>query len=112
MKTNYDPAGRLGGPQTIENQILSFDPQRMISIRVVKAPDGFPFPSAILNMWTVVYFEEAAPSQTRVREVSLGFGTDDESQRMRAFFDQGNATTLNQLKRHFDTTDTKAADKR
>jgi hypothetical protein len=30
MRTNYNPQGRLGDPQTIENVILSFEPRRML----------------------------------------------------------------------------------
>jgi uncharacterized protein YndB with AHSA1/START domain len=101
MRANYNPQGQLGDPQTIENTILSFDPGRMLSIRVSKAPDNFPFRSAIRQMWTVVYFEAAGADRTTVRDVSLGFGTDEESQQMRAFFNQGNAATLKQLQRHF-----------
>ena len=101
MRTNYNPQGRLGDPQTIENVILSFEPRRMLSVRVAKPPENFPFPNAIRQMWTVVYFEAAGPDRTTVREVSLGFGADEESQRMRAFFNQGNATTLAQLQKHF-----------
>ena len=73
----------------------------MISIKVAKAPANFPFPNAIREMWTVLYFSVAGPSRTTVREVTLGFESDPESQRMRAFFNQGNATTLSQLQRHF-----------
>jgi uncharacterized protein YndB with AHSA1/START domain len=101
MRTNYNQQGQLGDPQTIENTILSFEPGRMLSIRVSKAPATFPFPNAVRQMWSVVYFEAAGPERTTVREVSLGFSTDEESQRMRAFFNQGNATTLSQLQRHF-----------
>jgi uncharacterized protein YndB with AHSA1/START domain len=101
MRTNYNPQGQLGDPQTIENTILSFEPGRMLSIRVSRAPDSFPFPNAVRDMWSVVYFAEAGPSRTTVREVSLGFSADEESQRMRAFFNQGNATTLHQLQKHF-----------
>jgi uncharacterized protein YndB with AHSA1/START domain len=101
MRTNYSPQGQLGDPQTIENAILSFEPQRMISIKVAKAPANFPFPNAIREMWTVMYFSSAGASRTTVREVSLGFGNDPESQRMRAFFNQGNATTLSLLQKHF-----------
>jgi hypothetical protein len=36
-----------------------------------------------------------------VREVSLGVSPDNESQQMRAFFSQGNATTLRQLQHCF-----------
>jgi uncharacterized protein YndB with AHSA1/START domain len=101
MRSNYNASGKLGDPETIENTILSFEPHRMISIRVSRAPENFPFPNAVYQMWTVVYFDAIRPNQTGIREVSLGFTTDPESQRMRAFFQKGNATTLSQLQRHF-----------
>jgi uncharacterized protein YndB with AHSA1/START domain len=101
MRANYNAQGTLGDPQTIENTVLSFEPKRMLSIKVAKAPAGFPFPNAIQRMWSIVYVEAVAPGRTRVREVSLGFDAGEESQKMRAFFNQGNATTLKQLQRHF-----------
>jgi uncharacterized protein YndB with AHSA1/START domain len=101
MRANYNAQGTLGDPQTIENTVLSFEPKRMLSIKVAKPPAGFPFPNAIQRMWSIVYVEAVAPGRTRVREVSLGFDADEESQKMRAFFNQGNATTLKQLQRHF-----------
>ena len=101
MRTNYNAQGQLGDPQTIENAILSFEPQRMISIKVAKPPANFPFPNAVRGMWTVMYFSAVGPNRTNVREVTLGLGSEPESQRMRAFFDQGNATTLSQLQRRF-----------
>jgi uncharacterized protein YndB with AHSA1/START domain len=101
MRTNYDPKGTLGDPKTIENTILSYEPERMLSLKVSKPPAGFPFPNAIKTMWTVVYFEPISPLKTRLREVSLGFGEDEESRKMRAFFDRGNAFTLAQLQKHF-----------
>lgn len=104
MRTNYHPDGRLGDPQTIINMVLSFDPQRMISIKVVKTPESFPFPDAITQMWSVIYFSPAGTGKTFVREVSLGFRSDEESQRMREFFDKGNETTLRQLQQHFAGT--------
>jgi uncharacterized protein YndB with AHSA1/START domain len=101
MRTHYDPKGSLGDPKTIENTILSYEPERMLSLKVSRTPAGFPFPNAIKTMWTVVYFEPISPLKTRLREVSLGFGDDDESRKMREFFDRGNAATLAQLQKHF-----------
>jgi uncharacterized protein YndB with AHSA1/START domain len=100
MRTHYDPAGKLGDEKTIENEILSFDPGRMLSIKVKKTPAGFPFPKAIKSMWTVLYFEDAGEGKTRVTCRSFGFGADEESQKMRSFFEGGNAHTLAQLKKH------------
>lgn len=101
MRTNYDPKGRIGDSKTIENMIISYDPERMLSMRVTKPPEGFPFPNAVMNMWTVIYFEAVGPQSTRVRFVGLGFGADEESVKMRAFFDRGNAYTLKQLQERF-----------
>jgi len=97
MRTNYNPAGSLDDPSTIENTVLAYDPFRMISIRVSKAPEGFPFPNAIYEMWTVMYFEALSADQTQIRVVANGFSSEDESQSMRAFFDQGNAQTIQQM---------------
>lgn len=101
MRTHYDPKGTIGDAKTIENTIICYDPERMLSIKVSKAPDGFPFPNAVKNMWTVIYFEEKDPKSTRVRVVGLGFGDDEESKEMRAFFDRGNAFTLKKLQERF-----------
>jgi uncharacterized protein YndB with AHSA1/START domain len=101
MRTHYRKEGVLGDAGTIENRILSFDPERMISIQVARAPNGFPFPKAIESMWTVVYFEPAGTERTRVTIRGLGWTADSESQRMRRFFDAGNRQTLDALIAHF-----------
>ena len=101
MKTQYDPKGTTDDDKAIENTILSYEPLRMLSFKVTKVPRGFPFPSAITNMWTVVYFEAKGEKATRVRGVSLGFGNDDESKKMREFFKRGNAVSLEKLQKRF-----------
>lgn len=101
MRTNYDPKGSLGDPGTIENKVLSFEPEKMLSIRVAKAPEKFPFKNKTGEMWTVLYFQPTRDGKTSLRIVGLGFGNDAESQRMKDFFKQGNAFTLGQLQKRF-----------
>ena len=102
MRSNYDPKGSLGDPGTIENKILSYEPERMLSIKVAKAPEKFPFKAKISDMWTVLYFQPTVDGKTLLRIVGMGFGTDGESQRMKEFFVQGNAFTLTQLQKQFE----------
>lgn len=102
MRTHYGVEGTLGDPGTIVNRVLAYDPERMLSLQVVKAPESFPFRARIGEMWTVLYFLPTVDSRTTVRVVGLGFGTDDESRRMKTFFEQGNAYTLDQLRTHFE----------
>jgi hypothetical protein len=101
MRSVYDAKAELGGPQTIENTILSFEPERMLSIKNTKAPEGFPHAEAIKNMWSIVYFDEAGPNRTRVRIVGLGFTGDEAALKLRKHFDAGNAYTLRKLQEHF-----------
>ena len=42
MRTHYDPNGRIGDPNTIENTILCFEPKRMLAIQVANPPEKFP----------------------------------------------------------------------
>jgi uncharacterized protein YndB with AHSA1/START domain len=101
MRTHYDPNGVLGDPKTIVNQILSFEPERMLSIKVYKPPDDFPLPESVKDMWTVIYFQPLEPGMTNVRIIGLGFGDDPDSQKPREFFRKGNASTLEQLQKKF-----------
>ncbi len=101
MRSNYDSKGSLGDPGTIENKVLAYEPERMLSIKVAKAPEKFPFKTRISDMWTVLYFQPTVDGKTLLRIVGMGFGTDEESQRMKEFFIQGNAFTLTQLQKHF-----------
>src|SRR5205823_10169133 len=83
MRTQYNPKGTLEEGRGIENTILSYEPMRMLSFKVTRAPEGFLFPIALKSMWTVLYFEAQGEKATRVREVCMGFGDDDESKKMR-----------------------------
>jgi uncharacterized protein YndB with AHSA1/START domain len=101
MRTHYDPKGRIGDPNTIENTILCFEPRRMLAIQVTNSPEKFPYKNAIKQMWTVLYFEDAGPSRSRLRLVGTGYGADEESKKLRNFFDKGNAYTLQKLQEKF-----------
>jgi len=101
MRANYDPKGSLGDAATIENKVLAYEPERMLAIKVAKAPDNFPFRARVHEMWTVLYFQGTPDGKTALRIVGMGFAPDVESQRMKEFFRQGNAFTLSQLQKRF-----------
>ena len=100
-RTSYSKTSNLDDDESLRHIILSYEPLKMFSMRTVKPPKSFPFQKAILNTWTVVYFEPVGESRTKVSARMLGFGDDEESQKMRAFFEAGNRTTLgNLVKKH------------
>ncbi len=99
MRAHYDPKGVLGDPRTIGNTILAYEPERMLTIKATGLPEGFPFPTAIASMWTVIYFDSAADSRTHVRIVSLGIPDDEEGKKLYTFFERGNRVTLEHLQK-------------
>ena len=102
IRSRYSPGGSLGDPQTIENEILAYEPPRMIAFRIHKTPADFPFKDAWKHTWTVVTLIPLDGSRTHVRAASLGYGTDQESQAMRRFFERGNDQTLKTLASQFE----------
>jgi uncharacterized protein YndB with AHSA1/START domain len=101
IRSRYSADGVLGDEQTIENEILAYEPPRMIAIRIHKPPANFPFKEAWKRTWTVVTLTPLDGNRTLVRGASLGFGTDPESQAMRQFFERGNDETIKTLAAHF-----------
>ncbi len=101
MRSSYTPGSDLTGKDVIENKIISYDPEHMLTIQTVKFPDGFPFKNAILKVWTVLYFEPVGEKQTKVTCRMLGWDGSDESTQMRKFFMRGNQQELDELVKHF-----------
>ena len=97
IRSHYDPKGQLGDPETIVNEILAFEPERMLALRIRQAPAGFPHRDAIAGTWTVVYFTKSGEDMTHVRMVGLGYRDDTASQALRQFFEKGNRWTLDHL---------------
>jgi len=100
MKTHYSKDGVIGDAGSIENAILAFDPEKMLAIRNVKSPASFPFKTAFPRAWTIIYLEPLEGGKTRVTCKGLGWESDEESRRCRAFFDAGNQLTLERWKKY------------
>ena len=101
MRSSYTKGSDLTGKDVIENKIISYDPEHMLTIQTVKFPDGFMFKNAILKVWTVLYFEPVGEKQTKVTCRMLGWDGSDESTQMRKFFMRGNQQELDELVKHF-----------
>jgi len=101
IRTHYDPKGRLGDAETIVNEILAFEPERMLAIRIKQAPASFPHRAATDGTWTVLYFAPAGENMTQVRIVGLGYDDRQESQAMRKFFADGNRWTLDHIAKQY-----------
>ena len=100
--TSYSEISNPDDDSVIHNEILAFDPGRMLAIRTVKPPADFPYPNAIPDTWTVLYIEPIESQRTRIVARMFGFSGDEESAAMRTFFEWGNQYELENLKRYLE----------
>src|SRR5690606_33844860 len=108
MRTNYNPKGEIGDATTIANQIISFEPERMLSMKNVQAPEGFPWKENFQNMWSVMYFTPIGADRTHLRIVGMGYGEGPEWDQLYGFFETGNQMVVDELKKKFAVEDAAA----
>ncbi|MBX3402844.1 MAG: SRPBCC domain-containing protein [Phycisphaeraceae bacterium] len=104
IRTHYDPKGTLGDEGTIEQEVLAFEPERMLAFRVSKPPTGFPFKEAWKSTWSVITLTDLGDNRTHMRLAGLGYTADAESQAMRKFFLSGNEWSIKRAQTHFDSS--------
>jgi uncharacterized protein YndB with AHSA1/START domain len=105
IRAAYDSSVKLGDPKSILNVILAYEPEGMVAFRIQRPPTGFPFPTAWKKTWTVATMTDLGDGRTKLRLTMLGYDASDESQKLRAFFERGNAYSLEQLQRSFEPAD-------
>lgn len=101
IRSRYGADGELGDEETIHNRILAFEPERMLALEIARTPKSFPFKEAWKGTWTVLTLTPLDGGRTHVRVASLGYRDDEESRRMRAFFERGNQSEIEMLQKHF-----------
>lgn len=101
IRSSYHPQSDLHDEHTIVNRIISYEPQRMLSIRNEQAPAGFKNAALFQQTWSVIYFEPLGRDRTHVRVIGLGYGEGPEWDEIYDKFKAGNAVTLERLQQKF-----------
>jgi uncharacterized protein YndB with AHSA1/START domain len=101
IRAHYNPKGQLGDAETIVNEILAYEPERMLAIRIKQPPVGFPHKDAVAGTWTVIYINPAGDNMTQVRIIGLGYTDSPQSQAMRKYFAEGNRWTLEHIGKRY-----------
>jgi uncharacterized protein YndB with AHSA1/START domain len=101
IETSYSPTAQPGDPSTIRQQILLRLPERLLVFRTVKAPAGFPDFDTYAKVVSAFELEPAGDGRTRVRLTGTGYADSDAGRRLLAFFERGNAESLEALKARF-----------
>lgn len=100
-EASYDPDGEIGTPGNIQNEVLSFLPEQMLSIRIKSTPPQFPHAAVGKAVWTVLMFEDIGGGKTRVTISMLPWKSGEGWDMLYKFFDGGNALTLQRARDYF-----------
>lgn len=101
IETGYAADAVAGSPGNIRNQITAYVPGRMLAIRNVQAPPGFPHADAFAETATVMELEPVDGGRTRITLTATGFAPGPAFDTLYGFFLQGNGMTLEGLRNSF-----------
>jgi uncharacterized protein YndB with AHSA1/START domain len=101
IRLHNDTNGSLDDAHSMHREILTFDPQHMLSTRPVQVPASFADRDAFLRTWTVIYFDSIAGATTHVRVVTHGFDDSPASQAARAATERRHRATLDGLVKRY-----------
>jgi uncharacterized protein YndB with AHSA1/START domain len=101
IETSYSAAAKPGDASTIRQQILLRVPSRLMVFRTTKAPEGFPDFETYAKVTSVFELEPAGAGKTRVRLTGAGYAPTEAGRRLAAFFERGNAASLEWLRTRF-----------
>lgn len=96
-----DPKGTVGDKGTTVSEIVAYEPERMLSLRVRQAPSGFPDSRAFADTWTIVYFAPLGAEMTHVRIAGFGFNEGPSASDLTRFFEQDQVAQMRRLEKHY-----------
>ncbi len=103
IEASYDPAAKIGGPDNIRNRIVAYVPQRLLSFRNVQAPKALKHRELFGDTVTTLEIEDLGAGRSRVSLTSVGYAAGEGFDFLFRHFEWGNAYSLNELRKRFET---------
>ncbi len=103
IESSYDLDGELGREGNIRLRIVAYIPERLLVLKTDKAPPGFASEAILSRLVSVFEFLPTKDGRTRIRVSGVGYGDDDESEKLKSFFVRGNAWSLKALNESFES---------
>ncbi|MES2444413.1 MAG: SRPBCC domain-containing protein [Pseudomonadota bacterium] len=100
LETAYDPQGKPGDPNNIQQRFVERVPGRSLVFRTIRTPAGFPHAEAFMG---VTHFLLLLPEAggTRVRLTDKGYPAGAAGDALLGFFKAGNQQTIDHLAARF-----------
>lgn len=97
-EASYDPNGHLGDPGNIINEVISYVPEHMLSIRIARTPPGFAHSEVAKAVWTVIEITDLGQNRSRISTSMCGWKAGADWDAVYGFFEQGNTLVSEHLR--------------
>jgi len=104
IETSYDPAATRGRAGNIRNEIVTYVPGRLLAIRTIQAPPGFEHAEEFGRTTTLLELKSLDADTTEVTLTGVGFRPEPAFKALFEKFRQGDAWTLESLKKSLEGT--------
>lgn len=103
IRTTYDANIDVKSDAAIVNDIVTFEPERVLVLKSHAPANAPDFIKAICETgWTVLRLEPLTPTSTRVIVTGMGYKDGPVYDQAYEFFREGNGFTLEKMKKGFD----------
>jgi uncharacterized protein YndB with AHSA1/START domain len=100
-EASYNSTRQLGDSANIVNEVVTYLPPEMLTVRVIHTPPSFLHPDVAKSLWTVYQLQSVTERQTRVVVSMVGWKAGPDWDAVYRFFDRGNAFAMAELQRRF-----------
>lgn len=97
-EASYDPKSHLGDPGNIRNEVISYVPDRMLSIRVAQTPPGFAHADVARAVWTVIEITDLGQNRSRVSTSMCGWKSGADWDALYTFFERDNTIVAERMR--------------
>ena len=103
IRTHHDATGRIGDAQTTVSRVVSVEAGRRFTIKVMQAPEGYPFANFVEGTWYDIALDALPGGKTRIRCIGHGLGEGWARYATAPVFEQGADLAFGQLKKALAT---------
>ena len=103
IESSYELDGELGRDGNIRLRIVAFIPERLLVLKTDKAPPGFASEETLEKLVSVFESLPTDDGRTRILVTGVGYGDDEESEKLKSFFIGGNSWSLQALHKRFES---------
>ncbi len=107
MEESYDAKAKVGGSENIRHEILAYVPGQLVVFRNTNTPSALPGREFYRHVVSILQVQDLGAGRSRLIVSQTGYAPGPEFDKLYAFFSEGNAELMEDLKAALERPDGK-----